>query len=94
MLTRNVDKAAGLVNGTMVHVREWNDSLMVTTPTQGDVMLLKSGKAVFCPAVPGYAFTLAKMQRETLPHTCLWPDVTHVPGAAQTAVTRVRTADA
>ena len=28
MLTRNVDKAAGSVNGTKVHVREWNGSLM------------------------------------------------------------------
>ena len=100
VLTRNVDKAAGLVNGTMVHVREWNDSLMVTTPTQRDIMLplqweyVEERQSCFYPVVPGYAFTLAKMHGETLPHMCLWPDVTHVPGAAYTAVTMVRTADA
>ena len=64
MLTRNVDKAAGLVNGTMVHVREWNDSLMVTTPTQGDVMLLKSGKAVFIPLCQGMLSRLLKCKEK------------------------------
>ena len=39
MLTRNVDKAAGSVNGTKVHVREWNDSWMETAPILGDIML-------------------------------------------------------
>ena len=72
MLTRNVDKAAGLVNGTMVHVREWNDSLMVSTPTQGDIMLplrweyVEQRQSCFFPVVPGYAFTLAKMQGENV----------------------------
>ena len=51
-------------------------------------------QSCFYPVVRGYAFTLAKMQGETLPHMCLWPDVSHVPGAVCTAVTRGRTADA
>ena len=101
MITRNINKTHGVVNGqrgTLLHLRGNNlemelesrrhvfvHPVSVPNPDGGHQHL------VIYPIVPAYAFTICKAQGQTLHEVVIYFDVDTVPcGSAYVAVTRVR----
>ena len=63
--------------GNSMHPRRWE--------------YVEGRQSCFFNIISGHGLTVANMPGATLSHMCLWPDVWCVPGAAHTAMTRVRT---
>lgn len=95
MLTRNLNKSAGLCNGCFGEVTEFADNLIYIT-MNGEEHIVhrwtdKDVTGTFFPIVIGYATTLAKTQGFTVPHVTGVPDINGVPGVGYTLLSRVRT---
>ena len=97
MVTRNVDKHNGVVNGAfgnvlfaasrLVVLRLYSGALCEIYPVtyeQDDGRFYQA-----FPLVPAYATTIAKVQGRTLSSVCIYPDIC-VPAAGYVAISRVR----
>ena len=97
-LTKNVRKDINFVNGMLARVLNFNpqtQSLRVKTRTGHLIEVWRysdpehSGLAYY-PVRPGYCSTILKMQGAELDHISVYLDAPKVPGAAYTALSRVR----
>ena len=94
MITRNLNKEAGVCNGTFGKVIGFQRDLIFVDIDGTEHVVHKwtddRCTGSFYPVVLGYATTLAKTQGLTLDHVTIVPDINGVPGAGYTAVSRVR----
>lgn len=97
-ITKNVCKDIGFVNGT-TGILESFDAVnrgvrLVTNAGQRLVSYTWTDRDLdnkpYHPLRPGYCTTIIKMQGAELEHVTLWLDAKNVPGAAYTALSRVR----
>ena len=97
-LTKNIRKDVDFVNGMSAEVLRYNAAtkgLRVRTKTG---FLIKvwpwsdpdHGGIVYYPLRPGYCSTILKLQGAELDHITAYLDAPNVPGAAYTAISRVR----
>ena len=103
VLTRNIDKARGFVNGMGCVVRTMRrHGLEVLTDQQQALVVYpytdvhhwpdgSYSKVTFFPIRLGYATTLHKVQGATLDHATIWLDVANIEAAGYVALSRVRT---
>ena len=93
MLTKNLNKAIGFVNGMGATVLGMDNDNMVVRTDQGRRISVHPWKSesgmMHYPFRLGYASTLHKVQGATLPHITLWLDVRNMPAAAYVALSRV-----
>ena len=92
MLTYNVSKSSGLVNGARCTIRGMHERTLEIELHDGPRVLRRSygaGKPYF-NLVRCYACTLAKLQGSTLDHITIMTDVVGVPAAGYVAISRVR----
>ena len=92
MITSNLQKTVGLVNGALGKVLHVHRDLLVVQLENGNVLpvhKLRFGNCAAFPVHGGYAATIAKVQGRTLNTIGLWLD-TAAPGAAYVAITRCR----
>ena len=99
-LTKNVRKDVDFVNGMLAEVVSYNlatKGLRVKTRTGHLVEVWKWSDPErpdaprFYPIRPGYCSTILKLQGAELDHISIYLDARGVPGAAYTAMSRVRT---
>eukprot|EP00435_Cladocopium_sp_Y103_P067628 s916_g30.t1 len=97
-LTRNVDKTRDYINGMGATIETYDcysRVLIVMTDTGHRIPIRpwtdsKLSNAVYHPMRAGYASTVLKLAGAELDHVVLWLDAQYVPGAAYTAMSRVR----
>ena len=93
ILTKNLNKAIGFVNGMGATVLGMDKNNVVVRTDQGKVLAVhpwtSESKVVHYPLRLGYASTLHKVQDATLPHVTVWLDVPNFPAAAYVAISRV-----
>ena len=98
-LTKNIRKDVDFVNGMLAAVLSFNPAtrgLRVKTRTGHLIEVWRwsdpdhSGISYY-PIRPGYCSTILKLQGAELDHISVYLDVPKVPGAAYTAISRVRT---
>ena len=97
MLTRNVNKSIGFVNGQFVTVKSISNKTIIAIHPNGHVINLFPMTSVFedilvtkYPFLPGYATTISKVQGQTLSNVILWLDTERTPeGTAYVALSRV-----
>ena len=99
-ITKNICKDTGFVNGVQAVVEDydsvWDGVRLLTTSGKRLTSYRKhdpdlGGVAYHCLR-PGYCTTIIKVQGAELKHVTVWLDVPGVPGAAYTALSRVRAA--
>ena len=98
MLTRNVNKTIGFVNGQLVTVQSISNQTIIATHPNGHTInifpmtsLIDDIPVTKYPCLPGYATTISKVQGQTLPKVVLWLDTDTTPaGTAYVALSRVR----
>ena len=94
LLTKNLNKEAGYVNGMGCKVEGMLASGIVVVTDQGRRLVVypwtSPERVVHYPIRVGYASTLHKMQGATLDHITLWLDVPNMPAAGYVALSRVR----
>ena len=93
LLTKNLNKAIGFVNGMGATVLGIDGPNIIVQTDQGRRIAVHpwtapSGEIHF-PLRLGYASTLHKVQGATLEHITLWLDVPNMPAAAYVALSRV-----
>ncbi|CAJ1387438.1 unnamed protein product, partial [Effrenium voratum] len=93
VLTKNLNKTVGFVNGMGATVLGMdNDNVMVRTD-QGARLAIhpwtSENHVVHYPLRLGYASTLHKAQGATLAHITVWLDIPNMPAAAYVALSRV-----
>jgi hypothetical protein len=93
MLTKNLNKEIGFVNGMQATVLGIaGNSIIVQTDLGRRIPIhpwTSEDRVVHYPLRVGYASTLHKVQGATLPHITLWLDVPNMPAAAYVALSRV-----
>ena len=93
MLTKNLNKAIGFVNGMGAEVIAMNGDNVIVRTDQGRCIAVhpwtSPDRVVHFPFRIGYASTLHKVQGATLKHITLWLDVRNMPAAAYVALSRV-----
>ena len=94
ILTKNLNKAVGFVNGMGATVLGMDGKKNVVVRTdQGKVLAVhpwtSENKVVHYPLRLGYASTLHKVQGATLSHVTVWLDVPNFLAAAYVAISRV-----
>jgi ATP-dependent exoDNAse (exonuclease V) alpha subunit len=97
-LTRNRRKDVDFINGMRCTVEAFDSSIPavhVLTATGHRLAITKSpddklGNMKYFPMRYGYASTIMKFAGATLDRVCVWLDRPYVPGAAYTAMSRVR----
>ena len=94
VLTKNLNKAAGYVNGMGAEVLGMEGDAVCVRTDQGRVVSVypwtSETHTVHYPLRLGYASTLHKVQGATLQHITLWLDIAGMPAAAYVALSRVR----
>ena len=99
-LTKNVRKDVDFVNGMLAEVVTYNPAtkgLRVKTRTGHLVEVWRwsdperPDAPSFYPIRPGYCSTIQKLQGAELEHISIYLDARRLPGAAYTAISRVRT---
>ena len=93
ILTKNLNKAIGFVNGMGATVLGMDKQNVVVRTDQGKVLAVhpwtSENKVAHYPLRLGYASTLHKVQGATLSHVTVWLDVPNFPAAAYVAISRV-----
>ena len=94
VLTKNLNKDIGFVNGMRATVEDVLQHGVVVRTDQGRRITIHAWTSpagvVHFPMRLGYASTLHKVQGATLPHITLWLDIAGMPAAAYVALSRVR----
>ena len=94
ILTKNLNKAVGFVNGMGAQVLGMDRGNIVVKTDQGRRLAIhpwtSEEKVVHFPLRMGYASTLHKVQGATLGHITLYLDVPNMPAAAYVALSRVQ----
>eukprot|EP00959_Pyramimonas_sp_CCMP1952_P387597 8123100-Pyramimonas_sp.AAC.1 len=94
VLTKNLNKEAGYVNGMGGVVVGMTGDAVVVRTDQGRLISVypwtSEKHVVHYPMRLGYATTLHKVQGATLNHVTLWLDLAGMPAAAYVALSRVR----
>ena len=101
MLTRNVDKCIGYVNGQLVTVQCISGETITATHLKGHIINIFAMTTIIddipvtkYPFLPEYATTISKVQGQTLPNVILWFDTEiSPPGTAYVALSRVSIKD-
>ena len=98
MLTQNINKNIGFVNGQFVKDIGIENATIIAEVPNGHLINIHPGtqnlneeKVTVYPCLPGYATTVCKVQGQTLPEVILWidTDTTHQ-GTAYVAFSRVK----
>ena len=93
MLTKNLNKAIGFVNGMGATVLGTDGPNIIVQTDQGRRIpihpVTSPSRFVHFPLRLGYASTLHKVQGATLKHITRWLDVPNMPAAAYVALSRV-----
>jgi ATP-dependent exoDNAse (exonuclease V) alpha subunit len=93
MLTKNLNKSIGFVNGMGATVLYMEDNNLTVRTDQGRRIAVhpwtSEENVAHYPFRVGYASTLHKVQGATLPHITLWLDVPNMPAAGYVALSRV-----
>lgn len=94
ILTKNLNKAVGFVNGMGATVIGIDAKCNIIVKTDQGVRVAvhpwsSENRVVHFPLRLGYASTLHKVQGATLPHITVWLDVANMPAAAYVALSRV-----
>ena len=93
ILTKNLNKAIGFVNGMGATVQGMDKDNVIVRTDQGRVLAVhpwtSESKVVHYPMRLGYASTLHKVQGATLKHITMWLDARNFPAAAYVAISRV-----
>jgi ATP-dependent exoDNAse (exonuclease V) alpha subunit len=93
ILTKNLNKDIGFVNGMGATVQGLERNNVVVKTDQGRLISVHPWTSpehvVHYPLRLGYASTLHKVQGATLKHVTLWLDVANFPAAAYVALSRV-----
>ena len=93
ILTKNLNKAIGFVNGMGATVVGMQQGNVMARTDQGVLLAVhpwtSENRVVHFPLRLGYSSTLHKVQGATLPHVTLWLDVANMPAAAYVALSRV-----
>ena len=93
ILTKNLNKAIGFVNGMGATILGMDGANVVVRTEQGRRLAVhpwtSESHMVHYPMRLGYASTLHKVQGATIQHVTLWLDVANMPAAAYVALSRV-----
>ena len=93
LLTKNLNKSIGFVNGMGAVVLGLDGGNIVVRTDQGVRLAVhpwtSEDRVAHFPLRLGYASTLHKVQGATLQHITLWLDVVNMPAAAYVALSRV-----
>ena len=93
ILTKNLNKEIGFVNGMGATVLGMDKRNVIVRTDQGRVLAVhpwtSENRVVHYPLRMGYASTLHKVQGATLKHITVWLDVANFPAAAYVALSRV-----
>ncbi|CAE7550517.1 unnamed protein product, partial [Symbiodinium sp. CCMP2592] len=93
ILTKNLNKSVGFVNGMGAVVLGMDHGNIIVKTDQGVRLAVhpwtSEDRVHHYPLRLGYASTLHKVQGTTLPHITLWLDVPNMPAAAYVALSRV-----
>ena len=93
ILTKNLNKAVGFVNGMGAQVLGMDRGNIIVKTDQGRRLAIhpwtSEEKVVHFPLRMGYASTLHKVQGATLAHITVYLDVPNMPAAAYVALSRV-----
>ena len=94
ILTKNLNKAIGFVNGMGAVIVGLDRGNVLVRTDQGILLAVhpwtSEEHVVHYPLRLGYASTLHKVQGATLPHATVWLDVPNMPAAAYVALSRVQ----
>ena len=93
MLTQNINKKIGFVNGQIVTVSAVSGNTIVAIHPSGGIInifpvtrLMDDIPTTLYPCMPGYATTISKIQGQTLHKVIIWLDTnTTPPGTAYVA---------
>ena len=93
ILTKNLNKEVGFVNGMQATVLGMENGNVIIRTDQGRRLAVhpwtSENRVAHFPMRLGYASTLHKVQGATLKHITLWLDTANVPAAAYVALSRV-----
>jgi hypothetical protein len=93
ILTKNLNKVVGFVNGMGATVLGIDNGNIIVRTDQGRRLSVhpwtSDDNVAHFPMRLGYASTLHKVQGATLPHITVWIDVANMPAAAYVALSRV-----
>jgi len=93
MLTKNLNKEVGYVNGMGGTVVGIDKAAILVKTDQGKLLSIypwtSEEHVVHYPLRLGYASTLHKVQGATLEHVTVWLDIPNMPAAAYVALSRV-----
>ena len=93
MLTKNLNKEVGYVNGMGGTVVGIDKAAILVKTDQGKLLSIypwtSEEHIVHYPLRLGYASTLHKVQGATLEHVTVWLDIPNMPAAAYVALSRV-----
>ena len=98
MLTDNINKNIGFVNGQFVIVIGMENATIIVQGPQGQLLnihpvpkIINDNQVTVYPCLPGYATTICKVQGQTLKEVILWIDTNTTPeGTAYLAFSRVK----
>ena len=98
MLTQNINKSIGFVNGQIVTISALPGNTIVASHPRGAIInifpvtrLINDIPTTLYPCLPGYATTISKIQGQTLEKVITWLDAPTTPaGTAYVALSRVR----
>ena len=93
VLTKNLNKPIGFVNGMPATVLGMQNSNVIVRTQPGRVMAIhpwtSESRVMHYPMRIGYSSTLHKVQGATLDHVTVWLDIANCPAAAYVALSRV-----
>jgi len=101
MITRNLNKRLGVVNGQLASFHRMRGATLQLKLNEGRMVFVypltiqdpsdEEKSIIVYPIVPAYAFTICKAQGQTMKKVAIYFDVDCVPaGSGYVAVTRVR----
>ena len=94
VLTKNLNKEVGYVNGMAAEVLGMDKQAVLVRTQQGRVISIypwtSEERWTYYPFRLGYASTLHKVQGATLEHVTIWLDIANMPAAAYVALSRVQ----
>ena len=94
VLTKNLNKSVGFVNGMGAEVLDMCDNGLFVKTDQGRKIMVypwtDENRITAYPFRIGYASTLHKVQGATLGHVTLWLDLPNMPAAGYVALSRVK----
>jgi hypothetical protein len=99
MVTRNIDKANGVVNGAQGNIAYMENETIFVELTSGKIVRLypvtdvnhEQVRNVSYPIVPSYSMTITKSQGMNLSRVIIWFDCDNVPeGSAYVALSRIQ----